>query len=325
MSDANRYQESGGVIDATPATAVTGGEVRQLPDGRAAVFAVDLAAGEKGAGQTEGVWHATKAADIVLVEGQEVYWDHSANAVTYWATSDKDFFLGTVYSDAAAGDARVYVILNQRAQCVFNAGAAGAEGAARTAVVLTAGAPSFLRSGGSHLAKFSATAEAQKLDLLSLRSVPIASKWVWSAVFTVIADADADVGDLSLGMADATHASDADSITTSAFFHMNLSGADLKIYGESDNAAAEVAATDTTKVFAVGTPVHVLIDGRSGDGSALAYYVNGIRVLSGTAFTVAGAAGPLKALFHLEKSANDSPGEVALDDMRLWLPKDAAA
>jgi hypothetical protein len=106
---------------------------------------------------------------------------------------------------------------------------------------------------------------------------------------------------------------------------MNLSGADLKIYGESDNAAAEVAATDTTKVFAVGTQFHLMIDGRSGDGSGLKYYVNGIRVLSATAFTVAGAAGPLFALFHLEKSANDSPGEVALDDMKLWLTDDVAA
>jgi hypothetical protein len=105
--------------------------------------------------------------------------------------------------------------------------------------------------------------------------------------------------------------------------HINMSGADLKIYGESDNATAEVAATDTTKVFAVGTPVHFMIDGRSGDGSGLKYYVNCIQVLSSTAFTVAGAAGPLKALFHLEKSSNDSPGEVALDDMRIWLAETA--
>jgi hypothetical protein len=50
---------------------------------------------------------------------------------------------------------------DQQAQCVFDA----RRDPARTAIVLTAGTPSFLRSGGSHIAKFSLTAEAQKLDL----------------------------------------------------------------------------------------------------------------------------------------------------------------
>lgn len=324
MAEAIKRQ-SGDVIDVTASAARTAAEVAQAPDGRAGVYPVAADSGARASLETEGVFRVLKTADIVMLAGQEIYWDHSAGTATYWATNDKDFYLGVVQKDAAGSDTTVDVKLNDRAACVFSAGAAGPEGAARTVVVLTAGTPSFLRSGSSHIGKFSLTAEAQKLDLLSLRSVPVASKWVWQGVGTVIADADADVGDLSFGMADGTHASDADTITTSAFFHINMSGADLKIYGESDNAAAEVAATDTTKVFAVGTPFHLMIDGRSGDGSGLKYYVNGIRVLSGTAFTVAGAAGPLKALFHLEKSANDSPGEVALDDMRLWLQDDAAA
>lgn len=327
MPEATTVQ-SGEVLSVTAGATRTKGDVQQFPDGRAGVVLVDQVSGQPvGVSVKEGeVYDITKTALLVFLVGQEVYWDHSANAATYWATDDKDFFVGTCVRDAAGTDSTVRVALNQRARCVFNAQDTGAAGAARTALVMTtAGSLQFNRSGGSSIVKFGLAAEAQKADVLSVRSVPIASKWIWSAVTTLIADADADVGDLSFGVADGTHASDADTITTSAFFHINMSGADLKIYGESDNAAAEVSATDTTKVWAAGTPVHLMIDGRSGDGSGLKYYVNGIRVLSSTAFTVAGATGPLKALFHMEKSSNDSPGEVALDDMRIWLTDDAAA
>lgn len=311
----------GGAINVTTAAARTGGEVVSLPDGRAAVYPIDVATGTLGAPQVSGIATVTKPTAFVYLAGQEIYWDYSANATCLYPVDDKDFYLGVVQKDTASTDLTCKVALNVRASCVFNS----VRDAGRSIMVRTAGLADFLRSGGSHIATFSTTAEAQKMDLISVRSVPVASKWIYQAVGTVIADCDADVGDLSFGMADATHASDADSITTSAFFHINMSGADLKIYGESDNAAAEVAATDTTKVFAVGTPFHLMIDGRSGDGSALAYYVNGVRVLSSTAFTVAGATGPLKALFHLEKSSNDSPGSVALDEMKLWLQDDAAA
>jgi predicted RecA/RadA family phage recombinase len=308
-------------VNVTTGSARTGGEVVQCPDGRAGVHPVDVVSGGLGVLQTEGVYLVTKPTAFVYLAGQEIFWDHSANECCLWPTSDKDFFLGTVQKDTASTDLTCYVDINKRANCVFNA----LRDPARTVMVRTAGLADFLRSGGSHIATFSLTAEAQKMDVLSVRSVPTASKWIFQAVATVIADCDADVGDLSIGVASGTHASDADQIANSALFHMNLSGADLKIYAESDNVSAEVAATDTTKVFAVGTPVHLMIDGRSGDGSALAYYVNGVRVLSATALTLAGAAGPLCALFHLEKSSNDSPGSVALDDMKLWLSEDAAA
>jgi predicted RecA/RadA family phage recombinase len=314
------FRQRGASIDFTPSADLAGGQVLQVPDGRAAVATSAIASGSQGAVAVEGIFRFLKAADIYLFQGQEVFWDYTNNCVTFWLTSGKGFFLGTVQTDAIGTASTVDVAINVRPNCVFNARI----DPARTAIVRTAGVPYFTRSGGSHIAEFSLTAEAQKLDLLSLRSIPIASKFLFAAVFTVVADCDADVGDVSIGVADGTHASDADSIVTSALFHLNLSGADLKIYGESDNVTAEVNATDTTKVFAVGTPVHVLIDGRSGDGSALAYYVNGLRVLSSTAFTIAGAAGPIKALFHLEKSSNDSPGSVALDDMKLWLAETAA-
>ena len=92
-------------------------------------------------------------------------------------------------------------------------------------------------------------------------------------------------------------------------------GADLNIDAESDDGTTEVAATDTTVDFAVGTPVFLQIDGRN--PASLKFYVNGVRVLESTTFNISAATGPLKALFHLEKSSNDSPGNVQLDVLRV--------
>ncbi len=314
--------QCGEVLNVTATATRTKGEVQQAPDGRAGICLCDaVSGGQLGLDVTRGhIYEVAKTASVVLLAGQEVYWDHSANSATYWATNDKDFFLGVVQADVTSSATTVRVAINQRAACVYNS----AVDPSRSILVRTAGLADLLHSGGSHSLKFSLDAEAQKGDLISVRSVPVASKWIFQGVLTVVVEADADVVDVSLGMADATHASDADTITTSAFLHLNLTGADANIYGESDNAAAEVAATDTTVDFVVGTPIHFMIDGRSGDGSGLKYYVNGVRVLSSTAFTVAGATGPLKALWHVEKSANDSPGTVALDDMRVWLTDDTA-
>jgi hypothetical protein len=179
-----------------------------------------------------------------------------------------------------------------------------------TAVVLTAGTPYAYNRGGSFEMGFSATAEAQKLDWLSKRSFVLGANWIAEFVVEVVTNADADVGDLNVGVANATHASDADSITESAFFHFDM-GADLNLDAESDDGTTEVAATDTTDDWAVGTPIHLVIDGR--DPTDLHFYVNGVERLAATAFNISAATGPLKLLIHFEKSANDSPGVVQVD------------
>ncbi len=43
-------------------------------------------------------------------------------------------------------------------------------------------------------------------------------------------------------------------------------------------------------------------------------YINGALVLSGTTFTLEDGTGPLKLLIHSEKSSNDSPGVVLIDN-----------
>ena len=76
------YQE-GEALDYTPDAAVSGGEVRQLADGRAGVCPVDIASGALGAIQTCGVYTVAKTTSMVILDGGAVYWDHSANKAHY--------------------------------------------------------------------------------------------------------------------------------------------------------------------------------------------------------------------------------------------------
>lgn len=317
MVDAYLYQEGDSVVDYTAVADIVGGQVVSLPDGRAAVVPTDIDQSENplGSASTEGIYIVTKTTSQVWIDGAPIWWDHSANSATCvppLVTGDKDFFLGCAIGDVAAATTTGKVSLNTEPRYIIDMHVDGGD----TAVVLTAGTPYIYSRGGTLEAGFSATAEAQKLDWLSKRSFPLTSNWVLEAVVEVVTNADADVADLSIGVANATHASDADSITESAFFHFDM-GADLNIDAESDDGTTEVGATDTTIDWAVGTPVHLVLDGR--DHTNVKYYINGAEVLAATANLgdIQLATGPLKALFHLEKSSNDSPGVVQLDMLRV--------
>lgn len=306
-------------IDFTAVADVIAGQVLQTSDGRAAIVMtpVDVSENASATGVTAGIFRVPKKTSQVWIDGAEVWWDHSANVATCVppmgaVADDKDFFLGTIYGDALAADTEGYVNLNVHAEYIYDVHRDGGD----TAVVLTAGAPYLYSRGGSIEAGFSTTAEAQKLDILSKRSFPLSSNPILEAIVDIVTTADADVADLSVGFVNATHASDADSITESVLFHYDL-GADLNIDAESDDGTTEVAATDTTVDAVVGTPHFLCIDGR--DPSNMKYYINGAEVLAATSNlgNVAAATGPLKALFHLEKSSNDSPGVVQLDMLRV--------
>lgn len=307
------FYQNGETLDYTAVAACSAGQVVEVSDGRAGVVVTDLAAAEVGAARVCGVFEVIKTASQVWLDGAPIWWDHSADAATCippLVAADKDFYIGTAQGDVVAATTLGKVRLNVQPSYLIDMHRDGGD----TAVVLTSGTPYIYNRGGSLEAGFSATAEAQKLDWLSKRSFALGSKWILEAVFEVVTNADADVADLSIGVANATHASDADSITESAFFHLDMGGS-LNILAESDDGTTEVAATDTTVDFAVGTPVHVAIDGR--DPTDCLFYVNGVEVLNATANLgdIQLATGPLKALFHLEKSSNDSPGVVQLDQL----------
>ena len=309
VAEAQLNQEGNDNVDYTAVAAVEGGDVVSLPDGRAAVVPTDIAAGDKGSASTCGIYTVTKTATQVWLPGAKLWWDHSANAATCIPQyADDDFYLGTAYEDVASATTTGKVQLNNHPACIIDTQDSGGD----TAVVLTSGTPYLVSRGGSLTAAFSATAEAQKLDWLSKRSFPIDSNWILEADIEVVTNADADVGDLNVGVANATHASDADTIGESVFIHLDMGGS-LNILAESDDGTTEVAATDTTVDWVVGTPFHIAIDGR--DETDIQIYVNGVLVLGGSTFTLTAATGPLKALFHLEKTSNDSPGVVSLDSM----------
>lgn len=305
---ATMYQAGVDTLDYTPDAAVTGGDVLQLADGRAAHASRDIAAGALGAVAVAGIVTVAKTANIVLLDGGEVYWDHSAGAAHYKRGADRDFFIGTLVGDAAAADTTCKVNLNVRPNYDISL----ADGF-RTLMILTAGTPRLLPNGRAGAqATFSATAEAQKIDALSNEGFGKAANAIVEARITVVDGGDNAALDINVGVASGTHATDADQIANSLFVHMDGNSTNINL--ESDDATTEVAATDTTLDYTAGTPIDVWFDLRN--PADIQCYVNGALVLADTVFTLAAATDPLKLLIHMEKTADDTTANVAVDWLR---------
>ena len=295
----------------TSAAAVASGEVYQLDDGRAGVYTGlnSAASGDVVGFCTSGVFSVSKTASMVMVKGQSVWWDHSANAATITPSkTDRDFFLGTVHDDAASAATTVEVNLNVKPAWTVDL----TNDPFDSVVVLTAGTPQLRDLGGAKSMEFSATAEAQKVDMLSKQGFGLESNWVVEGAFEVVDDGDAAAIDFNIGVASGTHASDADTIAESVFIHTD--GNAVNISAESDDGTNEQAAADTTVDYALGSRVHFCIDGR--DTSSVKLYINGVRVLSGKTFNVSDGSGPLYLLAHLEKSSDNTTAEYHVDWLR---------
>ena len=319
MSEA-RYVRSDDLFKLQAEATIDAYSVIQLPTGEAAFL--DAAAPVSSGAYTDqlrtrGKATVVKATGFVALPGQDAWWDHSANNVTYKRVNDRDFRVGVFAEDAASAAISCVVDLNKarcdlidvnRDPCLSTtAGTAAAGGFGRA-----------LRVGGSHKLLLSSTSEAQKVDLLSVDGVAPGAKWIAEAVIRVISDGAGTTPDFSIGLANGTHATDADSITESCFLHLDGNAAD--IFAESDDGTTEVAATDTTINYtegsAVANRVHVLFDGR--DLADIQVYVNGSLVLGSTVFKLDAATGPLFLLAHLEKTSSADVYEVDIDTLRLW-------
>lgn len=301
------------VVDVTAPEALSCGEVIQLPDGRIGVTAglTGIASGDPAALIVNGQFTFAKTASVVCLDGGRAYFDKSAGTITPLQTESADnVYAGVFVGDAASAATTCVVDINVEQRTVWDMH----DGAADTVIVQTTGTTKLEWSGGTCQFSFSTNAEAEKVDILSKMSVPVTQKMIFEAIWEVVTACDADVGDVSVGLANATHASDADSITESCFFHQD-SGADLNLDAESDDGTTEVAATDTTVDIVAGTPKEVWIDAR--DLTDIQMYVDGVLVLGSTEFKLDAATGPLKALWHVEKSANDSAGVFQLHRMVL--------
>lgn len=119
--------------------------------------------------------------------------------------------------------------------------------------------------------------------------------------------------DINIGLASDTHATDFDSVTAYAAFHLDGSALDLKCRSKASNGT--VADTDTTIDLVDDTFVVLRID--CTDKSNVKFYVNGARVLSGTTFSIAGYTGTLSPIVHVEKTSNDTTADVRVDWIRV--------
>lgn len=292
-------------VDYTPDTAVTAGEVRQLPDGRAGFASNAIAAGALGALTVSGVVEVAKTATMVMLKGSRVFWDASANkAHLLQADATTDFYLGIVQETASSAATTVKVALNADPRYTISLG----DGF--WSVPVTTAGNNWLLTGHQEgvTVAFDATNEAQKLDALSSIGIPVGTPCMVEALICVNLNLSAAAGDLNIGLANATHATDADSITESLFVHID--GNSLAINAESDDGTTEVAATDTTKVFVVGTPFLVQWD--LTDDEDIQMYINGVNVLPASVFKLDKATGPLKLCVHMEKTQDTAVGNVTV-------------
>lgn len=303
-------------VDYTPAAAVVAGQILML-NGMACVADAAIDALRKGAlslsvdGQS--VYRVLKAASIVILDGVEVYWDPVSETASFKRLSDQAFLIGTALGDAASSDTTLLVRMNGRTRYVLDA----LNGPCDSVIVKTSGTPQLRALGGAVSLEFSATAEAQKVDLLTKDGIDPESGGIIEFAVEVVDNGDDAALDFNIGLANGTHASDADAITESLFVHID--GNSLNINCESDDGTTEVAATDSTVDYAEGTRFVGWLDLR--DTSDVQVYIDGVLVLGASTFKLDAATGPLKLLAHLEKTANDTPGEIHIDRLRAWLTK----
>lgn len=296
----------------TPAAGYASGEVIQLADGRAAFVAglVARVSGDHAGLKTSGQVTLAKTATVVILKGAPLYWDRSANTVTpLKAVAGADFFVGVAVADATSAATTVVVDLNVQPNYTIDV----LRDPTDTVVVLTAGTPGLTMGAGYGKITFSATAEAQKVDIMSIHSVPVTVPFIVEGRAAIYDIGDNAALDINVGVANGTHATDADAITESLFLH--LDGTALSILAESDDGTTEVAATDTTVDAVDDTYFDFAFDCR--DLTDIKVYINGVRVLAATTFKLDAATGPLKLLAHLEKTSDNTTADVRISKLAL--------
>lgn len=312
MAEATLYQEDDCTLDLTAAAAYSAGEVIQLADGRAGVVPLDFASGALLAAQTEGIWTVAKTASICFLDGGKVYWDHSANKAHFKKVSDRDFYLGRAVGDAASASPTLKVNLNIDPPYDIDI----QRDAFTTVLVGTAAAGAFGYPrilGGAHGFYLTATSEAQKVDAFAVDGFSTSANAIVEFAFRCPNGGSGSASDFSVGIANATHATDADSIADSVFMH--LDGGSTNINFESDDGTTEVAATDSTKDFTAGTAntnrVEVWMDLRN--PADIQMYVDGVNVLPSSVFDVSAYAGPWYPCVHLEKTTGTETADIIID------------
>lgn len=308
-------EQCGEMIDWTSDAAYSSGDVIQLRDGRAGVVSVDVASGAKVGVYVSGIFRMAKTTTMVMLIGSRVFWDHSANKIHLLHGNDRDFFVGTIAGGTAPGNdgasAATTALVNLNVRPTYNV--SFEHGGFASLPVSTAGFVHVMGTGeGVNLIMDTAT-EAQKLDALSIQGASPASIGILDALICINVNGDSSTFDGSIGLANGTHATDADSITESLFVHIDGNSANINL--ESDDGTTEVNATDTTIDFTAGTPFLFQADLRN--LSDIQCYIDGVLMLPSSVFKLNVATGPLKLLAHIEKTSDNSPGNYSIPYMGL--------
>jgi hypothetical protein len=322
MSDAAQSR-SGSNVRVTAEAAVAVGELRQLASGQAGVSAdptLSFEAGQRVDFKTDSQWVMPKATGFVGLDGGRAYWDYSAAAVTFRKVGDRDFYLGRFVGDSALTDTTCTVALNVDPAYDLDL----ARDAYLSVPIGTQALGGFLppaRRGGTIGLVLSSTSEAQKVDALSVDTFSKDANAIVEFAFTVPSDGAGTVVDLSVGIASATHATDADSITQHLLMHLDANATAIKF--QSKDGTTTVTATDSTKTYTEGAALanrkEVWFDMRN--PADVQIYVDGVNVLPATVFNVNAAASEWKLLLHAEKTSSTDTYELDLHWLRVRLAK----
>ena len=295
------YLEEESFVNVTATAALVAGQVVQLVDGRCGYYngLATAAIGDTVSIQIKGKVTIAKVASFVLLDGDEAWFTVANNNVTGELAGD--LYAGVVVGDTAAADTTAVIDLNVKPTYKIDM-TTGWD----LSTVLTSGTPTMTDDAGIFRATMSATAEAQICVAISRDSVAIDTNCVAVFHIDVVDDGDAAALDVNIGMANGSHATDADSITESVFVH--LDGNVVNILLESDDGTTEVAAADSTIDYVLGTAFEVKMDFRN--PADVQIYINGVLALGGTTFNVDAATGPWLALVHLEKTSDNTTADV---------------
>ena len=310
-----QFKKAHGEVEFTATGALLSGAVKLTPDGRAGIVGglKALATDDRGVLYTLGIFAIQKNTSTVFLPGQEIWWDDTNNEAVHQLSATADWFLGLCVNDAnvAAATTTVRVDLNQRNEGYLLDMARTGWVAATTA---SAGAVLTLDQGGDVRLVLAVDTEAERVEALSSDSIAIDRDLICEFELNIVNKGDDAALDINVGMANAGHASDADSITESVFIHID--GNVLNILAESDDGTTEVSAVDTTIDYVVGTRFFVQMDFR--DPADVQIFINGALILPSTAFKVDAATGPWKLLAHMEKGSNNTLGEIIVRNFRAY-------
>ncbi|NDC94678.1 DUF2190 family protein [bacterium] len=305
-------------IEITLEAALNPGQLIQLPDGRAGFLpgTKSYAAGDKVRLTVMGVVSVAKTSGIVILNGGRVYWKYSTNAATYKKVNSRDFYIGRAADDAASSATTVLVTLNIDPRYDIDQVFDPFDSVA-TGTVAAGGFGLPVPYGASKALSLTATNEAQCIDMLSNDKFDVAANAIVEIITRIAANGSTNAVDLNFGVGNGTSTTDADAITQHVLFHID--GGATTINAQSKDGTTTVTATDTTTTFTAGSAVanrvEFWLDLR--DPTNVKVYVNAVRVLSATTFTLEKATGPLALLAHLEKtSSTATAGPVYVDALR---------